>query len=67
MSDLHFGECEGCGNGVERPFWDRYCFNCQDEMREEDERRVDELAAEDHFLYAIPIRGGNSHSQEPSA
>jgi hypothetical protein len=48
-----FGECGACFNALERPFWDRYCFDCQDEMREEDEAERERLAEEDHFLYTI--------------
>ena len=53
--DLTFGECV-CGEPLERPFWDRYCFACQDEQREEDEARNQRLYEEDVFLYSVPIR-----------
>lgn len=28
-SDLPFGHCGACGEPLERPFWDTYCFDCQ--------------------------------------
>lgn len=50
--ELTFGECEGlCGRMVERIGWDRYCFDCQDEMREEDRERAARLTEEDEYLY----------------
>lgn len=52
--DLTFGECEGlCGGMVERVGWDRYCFTCQEEMREEDEAREEAQFAEDVWFYGI--------------
>jgi hypothetical protein len=52
--DLTFGECEGlCGRMVERVGWDRYCFACQEEMREEDEAREEAQFAEDVWLYGV--------------
>lgn len=53
-----FGECEGCGNSVERVGWDRLCFSCQDEEREEWESRLEAMAEEDHRLYTIPLNPG---------
>lgn len=36
--ELAFGECEGlCGRMVTFVGWDRYCDECEAEMREEDE------------------------------
>ena len=32
-----FGHCAACGENLERPFWDIYCFDCQDRDDEEAE------------------------------
>lgn len=53
VCETTFGECASCFNGLERPFWDIYCFNCQDEMRLEDEEARERLAEEDGYLYGI--------------
>lgn len=52
MSDLTFGECEGlCGRMVERVGWDRFCFDCEQEMREQEADSREHLSEEDVFLY----------------
>lgn len=67
MSDeLLFGECAGCFNGLERPFWDTYCFDCQEEMREEDREAAERIAEEDHFLYSVPLGAHPSASEGSS-
>ena len=52
--DLQFGECS-CDEPLERPWWDRDCFACQEERREEDEVRNQRLHEEDVFLYSVPL------------
>lgn len=32
-----FGHCAGCGEPLERPFWDTYCFDCQRGEEDDDE------------------------------
>lgn len=55
-TELTFGECEGlCGRMVERVGWDRYCYACQDEAREEDEEAREALRDEDEYLYTLPF------------
>ena len=52
--EFTFGECEGlCGRMVERVGGDRYCFACQDEMREEQAEQWAAMDDEDERLYGI--------------
>lgn len=54
VTELTFGECEGlCGRMVTFVGWDRYCSDCQEEAREEDEARWADLADEEAYLYGI--------------
>jgi hypothetical protein len=38
-----FGECAACFNALERPFWDTYCFDCQDSL-DDDEWTEEQVA-----------------------
>jgi hypothetical protein len=49
-----FGECEGCFGQIERVGWDRLCFDCQDEERQEQLDRWERLDEENEYLYGIP-------------
>lgn len=55
MSD--FGECTNCFNQVERTFWDSLCFDCQDELKREEEDEDEEMDAPDEDFYIAPHEG----------
>ncbi len=66
--ELHFGECEGmCGRQVTFPGWDRYCDECVEEMRQEDEERREALAEEDAHFYTVPLGSSGPVDGEPGA
>ena len=73
-----FGECQDCGNAVERVGWDDLCFACQESEKaeliddgeecEEQEARWQRMDEEDAFLYGAEneIRGAGSGSRPDS-
>lgn len=48
-SNIRFGECAACFNALERPFWDTYCFDCQDSL--DDIEEMAEVYDEPEELY----------------
>lgn len=53
----HFGECTNCFKQVERPFWDTICFECQDELKREEENEDEEMDSPDEDFYMEPHEG----------
>lgn len=52
MSELAFGECAACFNALERPFWDTYCFACQEEdiERQREDEQMGYVPDEDWYI-----------------